>query len=376
MERRILFIKFGKFSHINRSVLEILKKEYSDYEIDIVDAWQVLKNKISIFHYMINIFFFIAEYGKEIVLGQKKWKQSPTWFFATSYLSIRVSKFLKKIGHEKKYVFTFQTQSIFNGKLTGIPHFIYTDHTTKTNLLYPDINPKQYIRSKRFIKRSELKIYQDATMIFTLGSLPAFSLTNQYGIKKEKVAIAFAGSNTTAPTFNNAGKYYSKNILFVGMAWERKGGPILLKAFSKILQKHPDATLTIVGCNPRNIPYPNCKIIGKVSSEEVAKYYNESAIFCLPTIREPFGIVFIEAMNYRLPVIANNIGCLPDMVINDYNGYLINNNVDEYAIAICRLLENPEKCKQMGERGHQYAQEKFTWERVGKTIKTNIDKFL
>ena len=274
------------------------------------------------------------------------------------------------------YKFSFQTQCLFNGKIKGIPHFIYTDHTTQTNLLYPDINPRQYIRSDSFIKQSENGIYRDADMIFTCGSLITYSLLKQYNVAKEKVLTVFAGSNVTNGFVENDDKYSSKNILFVGVDWERKGGPVLLKVFEKVLQKHQNASLTIVGCSPANITLSNCNVVGKIAADKLAAFYNAATLFCLPTLREPFGIVFVEAMHYKLPIIANNIGSIPDMVINDFNGFLIDNNVDDYANQICRLFDDPQKCKDLGENGYQLALSKFTWEIVGKTMKEQINEYL
>ena len=81
-------------------------------------------------------------------------------------------------------------------------------------------------------------------------------------------------------------------------------------------------------------------------------------------------------MNYRLPIIANNIGCIPDLVVNDYNGFLIDNDTNGYIRAIDELLSNPIKCREMGENGYQYSLSNFTWEVVGRRIKENISKVL
>jgi glycosyltransferase involved in cell wall biosynthesis len=374
MADKILFIKWGSFSLINDSIYKILESEFPDMNIDVIDVNDLWKNKIKPAHYIKNMPHFLAEYGGDFLSGYKKRsnKNLYSWFRRTSYFGLLINKFIKDAAAGKKYKFTFQTQSMFNAKIAGIPHFIYTDHTTKANLLYPGINPREYIRSDRFIKKVEQAIYEDATVTFTCGSMITNSLINQYGIPKEKALTVYAGSNVPNWFVENDAKYASKNILFVGVDWERKGGPVLLKAFEKVLQKHSDATLTIVGCNPDKITLPNCKVVGKIKADQVAEYYNKAAIFCLPTLREPFGIVFIEAMHYKLPIVANNIGSIPDMVINDYNGYLIDNIVDDYANALCSLLGNPRKCKQLGENGYDYAQSKFKWNIVGKTIKTEI----
>ncbi len=376
MPPKILFLKSGSFSNINNNVYQFLKAEFSEHEIETIDAREILKKRTFIFSYFLNIYFFITEYGYDLIVGNKKRKEWIQWFFATSYISLQISKKIKKICKGKEFRFTFQTQSVFNGKLENIPHFIYTDHTTKTNQLYPDVNAKQYIRSKRFIKKSEIRAYDDASLIFTFGSLTASSLINQYKISEKKLATVYAGCNTNTENKFNPEKYFLKNILFVGTEWERKGGPMLLKAFEIVLKQHPDAKLIIVGCMPDVSHLPNCTVVGKVKVEEVASYYERATLFCLPTIREPFGIVFIEAMSFKLPIIANRIGSIPDMVINGENGYLIKNDSLEYSKAICNLLADPQKCKEMGENGFKFAKSEFNWEIVGKKIKNRINEFL
>lgn len=373
--QKILFLKSGSFSNINNEVFKILKTNYPKCQIDVIDVWDLIKNNTSFHHFFINIYFIIKEYGKEIISGDKKWKERSQWFFATSYISMLISKKIRKLCTGKEYKFSFQTQSIFNGKINNIPNYIYTDHTTKTNMLYPGINAKSYMRSKPFINKCEIKAYQDATMIFPFGSLVAHSLITQYEIPKEKVLVVSAGSNVKDDSSGryNPEKYFSKNILFVGVEWERKGGPILLEVFKRILEKFPDASLTIVGCSPKNITLPNCNIVGKIPVDQVYKYYNIASIFCLPTMREPFGIVFVEAMSYSLPIIANNIGSIPDLVQNGFNGYLIDNNVNQYTNAICKLFDNPSLCREMGENGYSNAQNKFQWRIVGALIKKSID---
>lgn len=373
MSNRILFLKFGGFSNINNNIYKILEHEYPDAQVDVLDTLSVLKHHIPKYIYVINIYFFLKEYAIDIISGKKKGTKFVNWFFATSYIAEQISKKVQNLCAGKNYTFSLQTQSLYNGKIKNIPNFIYTDHTTKTNLLYPDINPHQYMRSKRFIEKCEIKTYQDATMIFTFGSLSAYSLIAQYQIPKEKVLAVYSGSNASNEITVTNEKRFTKNILFVGIEWERKGGPVLLQVFEKVLAKHPDASLTIVGCHPENITLPNCKIVGKIPVDQVNDYYNQANIFCLPTIREPFGVAFIEAMNFRLPIVANNIGCIPDFVENGFNGYLIDNNIDDYTNAICDLLDNPEKCGQMGENGYARAKSKFTWDIVGKLIKENIN---
>jgi len=371
-DKEILFIKMGSFSQINNNVQKFLEREFKEHTISV---FNVKPTDLSFIQLLVNVYYFTIEYGLDIIRGKRNAKDLLLWFLGTSYVSQQLSRRIIKRNKGKNYLFTIQTQSLFNGKLENIPHFVYTDHTTQTNLLYPDIDPKQFMKSTRFIKKAETKIYQDASMIFTFGSKITWSLLNHYKIPEEKVVTVFAGSNVETKNLDNAAKYYRKNILFVGVEWERKGGPVLLKIFEKVCAVHADASLTIVGCSPK-VSLPNCQVIGKIPVEKVADYYNNASVFCMPTLREPFGIVFIEAMSYKLPIIANDIGSLPDIVENGYNGYLVNNNVEEYAAAILKLFANPADCRQMGENGYALTRSKFSWELVGKNIKNRIEPFL
>ncbi len=112
--------------------------------------------------------------------------------------------------------------------------------------------------------------------------------------------------------------YISKNILFVGVDWEREGGPTRAKAFNEVLRVHPDATLTIVGTSPQ-LGIPNCNVVRRIPLSEVKRYYEEARIFCLSTEIEPFGIVFLEAMAHKLPI----IGTIPDFIEEGKNRYMV-----------------------------------------------------
>jgi glycosyltransferase involved in cell wall biosynthesis len=254
------------------------------------------------------------------------------------------------------------------------PNFIYTDHTNLNNLNYPLVNPARYLGSKTYIKM-EWMIYEHATLLFVMSSNIKDSLVQQYGISPDKVRIVYAGSNTKILPDVNPKKYANKNILFVGKDWERKGGPLLIEAFELVLQEIPEATLTIIGCNPQ-ISIRNCTVVENVPVEQVSTYYNEASVFCLPTKREPFGIVFIEAMLNHLPIVTNSIGATPELVLNNENGFRLNYDAREYADTLIQLLKDPIRCEQMGKRSHQIAQANYTWENtgrlIGKYIKENL----
>lgn len=366
--KRIAFIKHGSFSHINKKVLESLAKEFPDYEIDVIDISQDKLNKKDLISYIL----YVKEYGLKKIFGYQKKRKN---LYRTPYQFHKVKRLLTKRLEKKSYTFTFQTQSIFDAGIPGIPHFVYTDHTHLANLYYPGFD-KRDLCSSSWIAL-EKSIYHNASLNFTMSSNISRSLIEQYFCDPEKVKLVYSGNNSEVIVDEgvNDSRYSKKNILFVGVDWERKGGPELVEAFKAIVKVYPTATLTIVGCSP-DLDVPNCEIVGKVPLTEVSSYYNKASVFCLPTKREPFGIVFLEAFAHKLPIVSTTIGALPDIVLNGENGYLVApNDSKKLTERLLELLGNAEKCKAFGENGYQSIAGKYTWEKTGQRIKERIKEF-
>jgi glycosyltransferase involved in cell wall biosynthesis len=149
-----------------------------------------------------------------------------------------------------------------------------------------------------------------------------------------------------------------------------------VEAFKIVHSAHPDAHLTIVGCSPQ-LDIPNCQVVGPVPLEEVNRYYTHASIFCLPTRLEPFGIAFIEAQSHRLPVIATNVGAIPEFIIDGYNGFLIKpKDIEGLTRALCDLAGDPGKCRRFGENGYRLTIERYTWEKVGARMRQHIQPYL
>jgi N-acetyl-alpha-D-glucosaminyl L-malate synthase BshA len=109
---------------------------------------------------------------------------------------------------------------------------------------------------------------------------------------------------------------------------------------------------------------------GAILRDLILKYYAASDIVVVPSLQESWGLVATEAMACGKPVIASNVGGLPDQIIDGFNGFLVPPR-DPKAIAdrILYLLENPSVAKRMGRNGRELAEEKYNIEkRVDKII--------
>jgi glycosyltransferase involved in cell wall biosynthesis len=102
-----------------------------------------------------------------------------------------------------------------------------------------------------------------------------------------------------------------------------------------------------------------------VSLDRVVDLCARSAVFCMPSKMEASGVVFLEAMAAGLPVIALRLGAAPDFVIDGETGITVRpDDVAVLADAMCRLLDDPEECRRLGENGRRLVMEKYTWDHV------------
>lgn len=367
--KKAAFIKFGSFSHINDSVLAELKKNFPDFQFDVID---MMPEKYSL-EIAVALAYSLKEYGKDIISGKKSFMGT---YNRTSFFFNNTRRQILKKLKNGNYSFTFQTQSLYDGSIPGVPHFIYTDHTHLANLHYPGWD-RNLLLNKSWLA-NEIKVYQHAAMNFTMSSNITRSVIEDYSCSPDQVRCVYCGSNVQVKedeVFAES-RFSKKNILFVGVDWQRKGGPVLVNAFKRVLEVYPEASLTIAGCSPK-VDLPNCKVLGKVSLAEVKACYNQASVFCLPSLLEPFGVAFLEAMAHKLPVVATNIGAIPDFIHEGRNGYLVNPNNDRrMADSLIRLLGSESKCKSFGEYGSRLFWERYTWEKTGRRLRDHIIQFI
>jgi len=368
--KKIAFVKIGSFSNTNQSVLNLLKKEFPNYQVDVIDIFEEIAQPKT----MRNLFYAIKEHGIKALFSKINLYKC---MVQNEYIFKLVKKGVFNYIEPSEYAFTFQTQSLFDTSIEGIPNFVYTDNTTKATSLYPDFDVKKELWSNEWFA-CEKSIYHNATVNFTMSEDISRSMIQDYGCDPDRVVCAGVAPNANIPsqitTIEDRFQYI--NILFVGKDWEPKGGPILLEAFQNILKIHPEAKLTIVGCSP-DINVPNCTVAGRVPVSKVGDYFAEASIFCLPTHREAFGIVYLEAMAYSLPVIGSNIGAIPEFVCEGKNGYLVQpNNVEELTTKLLQLIESPEQCKAFGLVGRELFLKKYTWDKVGQIMREQIVSYL
>ncbi|WP_179131387.1 glycosyltransferase family 4 protein [Candidatus Entotheonella palauensis] len=365
------FIRKGPVPICNEHVSTHLHGHFPGYRMEIIDLTSWLRSRPAMLAFA--LIATLRAHGTAILKQRKPIKEC---LWRTIYLNQKVKQFMANKARQTPYAFTFQMQSLFDASVPGIPHFLYTDHTNLANRHYPHVDDNVfYPQHSRLVEQA---VYDHASGIFTRSRHVTQSVIEDYHTDPAKVHCVYAGSNVPlddiAPL--DHANYTNKHILFVGIDWNRKGGPELAAAFEKILVVHPDAQLTIVGASPE-LNLPNCHVAGRVSAQDLNAYYWRASIFCLPTKREPFGIVFIEALAHQLPIVGTDIGAIPDFVEHGANGYLVPPfDIPALTEALLTLLGNPDQCQRFGAYGNTRILTRYNWECVAAAMASHMQHVL
>lgn len=158
-------------------------------------------------------------------------------------------------------------------------------------------------------------------------------------------------------------------IVFVGQAVERKGLPLLLRAF-EALREHIPTELTVIGPSPAELAPlmldpRGVTMLGKVDDARKREVLESSDVLCAPSIgAESFGMVLTEAFAAGTPVVASNIAGYRDVVRDGVDGILVEpGNAQALAEALRDLWEEPARRGEMA-RAASRDVERFAWPRV------------
>ena len=168
------------------------------------------------------------------------------------------------------------------------------------------------------------------------------------------------------------------NILFVGRLEKRKGLKYLIEAFLKLKRECPNIRLVVVGPGDldKESQYimgasnsEDILIAGRVSYEDLPRYYSSADIFCSPaTGSESFGIVLLEAMASSKPVVASNILGYRSIIRDREQGLLFDNkDCDALVTALKFIITNPDLGEKMGISGRETV-ERYRWSSISKQV--------
>lgn len=160
-------------------------------------------------------------------------------------------------------------------------------------------------------------------------------------------------------------------LLCVAELNERKGQDVLIEAFKNVIKKAPKAKLIFVGDGPARERFQEqaahfksaVQFLGR--QENVATLMAASDLFVLPSRREAFGLVLVEAGIVEVPIIASNVGGIQEVIEHNKTGILVEpENPEELAEKIIDLLSHPEHAHALGSAAQKHMSAIFSAERM------------
>ena len=230
-----------------------------------------------------------------------------------------------------------------------------------------------------FLSVLERKNVSRAKKVFVSSSHSQSMVMEFYKLPKDKVSVVPIGISIESWEkifhIQESKKKILPYILSVARQYPRKNTSFLISAMKNVVSKIPNAKLFVIGGGPmeRSLRAQvsdlelsnNIEILGEVpENDDVLKAYEKAHIFCLPSLQEGFGIVFLEAMCAGLPVVAMNVSAVPE-VLGDSGLLVDKNDMQGLSDSIVRLLRDDELHETLRCKGRKHVK-KYDWSTVAK----------
>ncbi|NMO79579.1 glycosyltransferase family 4 protein [Niallia alba] len=268
---------------------------------------------------------------------------------------------------------TFAGAAFRIGKRKGDWKIVYTPHGWSFNQETSTWKKNIYAIVERMLTKN--------TDIITDISNFEMNKAIERNIDSNKLVLIYNGLNSNTIIRNATNLKVNNNqinLLFVGRFDKQKGLDLLIKFFSNY--KNNSIALYIIGesvlSNKEELVLPdNVHLIGKVENSKLDEYICKMDALIIPSRWEGFGLVAVEAMRNKKPCIVSNRGALPEIVLNNYNGYVFDldrmNSLEE----ILGDLEKKE-LRKMGENGYQRFLQLFTSKKMNHSLEELYQRVL
>lgn len=230
---------------------------------------------------------------------------------------------------------------------------------------WPDLSARQL----RSFGRQQLRLHRAASACCVASGWAGRSLVDDHGIDAAKVHVVGYGANVRVEPPADR-DWSTPRFLFVGSHWGRKNGDGVVRAFARLRQDFPTATLDVVGDHPRlDGPGVSAHGVRHFADPEgrafLERLYRRATCFVMPSHHESFGIVYVEAAAAGLPSIATTNGGTADSVGD--GGVLVDPDDDAALHAAMVRLAEPAEASRLGQAARRRS-ERFTWRRVAERI--------
>jgi glycosyltransferase involved in cell wall biosynthesis len=201
------------------------------------------------------------------------------------------------------------------------------------------------------------------------------------GAPEERVHVLSAGpivSDNAAPaSFKEKYGIQGRMVLFLGRKEKPKGYHLILEAAGRIWKEFPETYFVFAGSRTTESTrvfsrFQDRRVIeiGELDpwGEEKSSALAACDVFCMPSVPECSGVVFLEAWSFGKPVIAADIPTEREFINRGVDGLLVERDPDDIARSILSLLRDDELRRMMGNSGRLKVEGTYSWDRIIETM--------
>jgi glycogen(starch) synthase len=205
----------------------------------------------------------------------------------------------------------------------------------------------------------------------------------QMGIARSRIVEVGVGIDPVsieggqADRFRGRYNVHGPIVVFIGRVMHDKGAMSLVRAMQQVWAAGTEVEVVIAGVPMPDFkrflehqpPQPHLHVLGPIDAADKRDLLAAADVLAMPSRAESFGIVYLEAWAYAKPVIGARAGGVPDVIEDGVDGWLIKfDDVANLAQRITQLILNPAEAKAMGMRGQLKLQQRYTWDRLYRTV--------
>ncbi len=228
----------------------------------------------------------------------------------------------------------------------------------------------------------QLQALRDADRVIVLTSIEERELVS-LGVAPEQIHCLGAGVDLERLQGGDAARFRAQHgihgalVTFIGSVTDDKGVVHLLQAMQRLWRRDSQATLAIAGRPVQPSTFDKVygglsdsdreriHLLGPVSDSLKQDLLAATDVFVMPSRVDSFGIVYLEAWAYGVPVIGCRAGGVPDVISDRHDGLLVDfGDQVSLAAAIESLLDNPGLRQAMGQQGRAKVKARYTWDRI------------
>ncbi len=251
-------------------------------------------------------------------------------------------------------------------------HYLMCDSTWHTLREVSDVNNRFTRATLCEFEQAEREAFQSVEHFFPIAEYVKEDLIAHYGIDSKRITVVGTGRGKIT-AFDGNKDYANGHILFVAkVRFEEKGGLLLIKAFKRAQQVNPRLKLVIVGQEEYRemaIGAPNVRFLGHVPWEELQQLFNDAALYAMPATAEPWGLVYLEALACKTPILGLNRHAIPELTGHGRYGFMAaKSDAQSVAETILNAFRDFQRLQKMGDEGQQWCLQHYTWDRVAARI--------